>query len=45
MSPKGDDLIPFQYENDAKNFMKENGGRKILTWKDFKLNLFDLLNL
>jgi hypothetical protein len=45
MSPKGDDLVPFQYEKDAENFMKENGGNKILTWKHFKLNLFDLLNL
>ncbi len=45
MSSKGDDLVPFEYEKDAENFMKENGGRKILTWKDFKLNLFDLLNL
>jgi hypothetical protein len=45
MSPKGDDLVPFQYEKDAENFMKENGGHKILTWKNFKLNLFDLLNL
>jgi hypothetical protein len=45
MSPKGDDLIPFQYKKDAENFMKENGGHKILTWKNFKLNLFDLLNL
>jgi hypothetical protein len=45
MGPKGDDLIPFQYEKDAENFMKENGGHKILTWKNFKLNLFDLLNL
>ena len=45
MSPKGDDLVPFQYEKDAQNFIKENGGNKILTWKDFKLNLFDLLNL
>ncbi len=45
MSPKGDDLIPFEYEKDAENFMKEKGGHKILTWKDFKLNLFDLLNL
>ncbi len=45
MSSKGDDLIPFEYEKDAENFMKENGGRKILTWDDFKLNLFDLLNL
>ena len=45
MSPKGDDLVPFQYEKDAENFIKENGGNKILTWKDFKLDLFDLLNL
>ncbi len=45
MSPKGDDLVPFQYEKDAENFMKEKGGNKILTWKHFKLNLFDLLNL
>jgi len=45
MSPKGDDLVPFKYEKDAQNFMKENGGHKILTWKNFKLNLFDLLNL
>ncbi len=45
MSPKGDDLVPFQYEKDAQNFMKENGGHKVLTWKHFKLNLFDLLNL
>ncbi len=45
MSPKGDDLVPFQYEKDAQNWMKENGGHKVLTWKDFKLNLFDLLNL
>ncbi|HIP02993.1 MAG TPA: hypothetical protein EYH01_09395 [Campylobacterales bacterium] len=45
MSPKGDDLVPFQYEKDAENYMKENGGKKILTWKQFKLNLFDLLNL
>ena len=45
MSPKGDDLVPFQYEKDAQNWMKENGGNKILTWKQFKLNLFDLLNL
>ena len=45
MSPKGDDLVPFQYEKDAQNFVKKNGGNKILTWKEFKLNLFDLLNL
>ncbi len=45
MSSKGDDLIPFEYKKDAENFMKENGGRKLLTWDDFKLNLFDLLNL
>lgn len=45
MSPKGDDLVPFEYEKDAQNYMKENGGNKILTWKHFKLNLFDLLNL
>jgi hypothetical protein len=45
MGPKGDDLVPFEYEKDAQNFMKENGGHKILTWKHFKLNLFDLLNL
>ena len=45
MSSKGDDLIPFEYKKDAENFLKENGGRKILTWDDFKLNLFDLLNL
>ena len=45
MSPKGDDLVPFQYEKDAQNFMKENGGHKVLTWEHFKLNLFDLLNL
>ena len=45
MSPKGDDLVPFKYEKDAQNYIKENGGNKILTWKQFKLNLFDLLNL
>ncbi len=45
MGPKGDDLVPFETEKDAINFMKKNGGHKILTWKDFKLNLFDLLNL
>ncbi len=45
MSPKGDDLVPFKYEKDAQNFMKDKGGHKILTWKHFKLNLFDLLNL
>ena len=45
MSPKGDDLVPFEYEKDAENFIKENGGNRILTWKHFKLNLFDLLNL
>jgi len=45
MSPKGDDLVPFKYEKDAENFSKQNGGHKVLTWKNFKLNLFDLLNL
>jgi len=45
IGPKGDDLIPFKYKADAENFIKENGGTKIVTWKHFKLNLFDYLNL
>ncbi len=45
ISPIGDDLVPFQYEADAKEFIKEFGGSKILRFSDFKLNLFDLLNL
>lgn len=45
VGPKGDDLIPFEHKAAAENFMKTNGGSKILTWDDFKLNLFDFLNL
>lgn len=44
-SPKGDDLVPFATEKEAKKFIEENGGNKILRFKDFKLNLFDYLNL
>ncbi|MCH9813092.1 MAG: nitrous oxide reductase accessory protein NosL [Epsilonproteobacteria bacterium] len=45
VGPKGDDVIPFETREDAQHFIDKNGGTKILTWKDFKLNLFDLLNL
>ncbi len=45
MGPKGDDLIPFKSEKDAINFSKDNGGKKILIWKDFKHNLFKLLSM
>lgn len=45
VSPKGDDLIPFENEEVAKTFMQKSGGKKILMFQDFKLNLFDYLNL
>lgn len=44
-SPKGDDLIPFSTKKEAEDFMKKSGGSKILRYKDFKVNLFDYLNL
>lgn len=45
MGPKGDDLIPFEYEADAKEFMKDKSGKRIMTFADFKLKLFDYLNM
>lgn len=45
LSPKGDDLIPFEYEPSARNFIKENGGSRILTFKDIEArpNIVDFL--
>lgn len=45
VGPKGDDLIPFSNKKDADDFMKLNGGSRVLMFKDFKVNLFDYLNL
>lgn len=45
ISPKGDDLIPFESKEMAKAFMKKDGGTKILRFKDFKVGLFEYLNL
>lgn len=45
ISPKGDDLIPFATEKSAKEFMEVDGGKRIMRFDEFKLNLMDYLNL
>jgi nitrous oxide reductase accessory protein NosL len=43
-SPAGDDLVPFKLEADAKNFSKENNGKRILRFSEIKDTLIRLLN-
>ena len=45
ISPKGDDLVPFATEQGAKEFIEKDGGKRIMRFNDFKLNLMDFLNL
>lgn len=37
--PMGNELIPFVSEDDAKNFVKDHGGKKILKFDEIKENL------
>lgn len=43
MSARGDDLIPFENLDDAKEFYAKNSGHKILKFQEINKNLIDYL--
>lgn len=43
MSARGDDLIPFENLEDAKEFYTKNSGHKILKFQEINKNLIDYL--
>lgn len=44
ISPAGDDLVPFQSYEDAKNFAEKHNGKRIFGFKEVKESLIRLLN-
>ncbi len=44
ISPAGDDLVPFASIDDAKEFVKQKGGARILHFSEVKASLINLLN-
>ena len=42
--PMGHEPIPFEKEGDAKRFLKEHGGKKILRFKDIDTSLLEALD-
>jgi len=45
IGPHGDDLIPFESEDNAKLFMLKNGGTKILPYKKLSKGLIKYLDM
>jgi nitrous oxide reductase accessory protein NosL len=45
IGPHGDDLIPFESEDNAKVFMLKNGGTKILPYKKLSKGLIKYLDM
>ncbi|MDD2399110.1 MAG: nitrous oxide reductase accessory protein NosL [Sulfurovum sp.] len=45
ISPAGDDLPAFSSEEDAKKYMKEHNGKRILNFKEVTKGLIDYLNM
>lgn len=43
-SPAGDDLVPFEHEDQAKAYMQKNGGARVLKFQEIKPSLINLLN-